>query len=126
VESDAGATDHAASNLAEWVGAAALTARVDRYLASLVAQAGSAEAARLRGGTVVLDPPRSGAGRAVVGALGSLHPAQIVYVACDPVAYARDAALFADRGYAVRSIRAFDLFPNTHHVELVASIVPAE
>lgn len=126
VESDAGATDHAAANLAEWVGAAALTAGVDRYLASLTAQAGSAEAARLSGGTVVLDPPRSGAGRAVVGALGALHPAQIVYVACDPVAFARDAALFAARGYAVRSIRAFDLFPNTHHVELVASIVPAE
>jgi tRNA/tmRNA/rRNA uracil-C5-methylase (TrmA/RlmC/RlmD family) len=70
----------------------------------------------------VLDPPRSGAGKAVVGSLLALEPAQIVYVACDPVAFARDVALFAAGGYEVRALRAFDLFPHTHHVEVVARL----
>ena len=70
----------------------------------------------------MLDPPRSGAGRPVVDALASLEPAQVVYVACDPVALARDVALFAERGYGLRTLRAFDLFPNTHHVEAVATL----
>ena len=50
----------------------------------------------------------------------SLAPAQIVYVACDPVALARDLATFAGHGYRAATLRAFDLFPNTHHVEAVA------
>ncbi|MDT5018625.1 MAG: hypothetical protein QOD39_4785, partial [Mycobacterium sp.] len=53
-----------------------------------------------------------------------LHPAQVVYVACDPVALARDLAIFAQRGYELRSLRAFDLFPQTHHVEAVATLMP--
>ncbi|WP_193510337.1 class I SAM-dependent RNA methyltransferase [Cryobacterium sp. BB736] len=118
VESDSTATDHASGNLVEWVGARAITARVDRYLSQLVK-----EGARMRDATVVLDPPRSGAGRPVVDRLADLGPAQLVYVACDPVALARDVALFADRGYRLQRIRAFDLFPHTHHVEAVAALV---
>ncbi|HEY5231458.1 MAG TPA: class I SAM-dependent RNA methyltransferase, partial [Galbitalea sp.] len=72
---------------------------------------------------VVLDPPRSGAGKAVVDALADLEPEQLVYVACDPVALARDIALFAEHGYILGALRAFDLFPNTHHVEAVARLV---
>ncbi len=60
----------------------------------------------------------------VVEAIASMRPAQIVYVACDPVALARDLAYFAERGYPLRSLRAFDLFPNTHHVEAVATLTP--
>jgi tRNA/tmRNA/rRNA uracil-C5-methylase (TrmA/RlmC/RlmD family) len=120
VESDADATDFAAENLSDWIGASAQTDRVDRYLQRLAAESGAAERARLAAGTVVLDPPRSGAGRAVVDQLGALGPAQVVYVACDPVALARDVALFAGHGYELRTLRAFDLFPNTHHVEAVA------
>jgi tRNA/tmRNA/rRNA uracil-C5-methylase (TrmA/RlmC/RlmD family) len=52
-----------------------------------------------------------------------LEPAQIVYVACDPVALARDVALFAAQGYELSRLVAFDLFPNTHHVEAVATLV---
>lgn len=118
VESDARATEHARTNLAEWLGASAVTARVDRYLARL-----RTERTRLDGATIVLDPPRSGAGKDVVASLASLGPAQLVYVACDPVALARDLALLAERGYRLSGIRAFDLFPNTHHVEAVASLV---
>ena len=57
------------------------------------------ERARLRDATVVLDPPRSGAGRAVVDRLAELRPRQLVYVACDPVALARDVGLLRERGY---------------------------
>lgn len=123
VESDAGATEHAGENLADWVGASAVTARVDRYLDRLSRDAGPAERGRLSAATVVLDPPRSGAGRRVVDALAALGPAQLIYVACDPVALARDVALLNDHGYELRGIRGFDLFPHTHHVEAVATLV---
>ncbi|MGW9629756.1 class I SAM-dependent RNA methyltransferase [Agromyces sp. NPDC055520] len=122
VESDARATEHAGANLAEWLGARAVTARVDRYLDALAAGAGTAERARLRDATIVLDPPRAGAGRAVVERLAELRPRQLVYVACDPVAFARDVGLFRERGYELDELRAFDLFPNTHHVEAVARL----
>ena len=122
VEADARATEHAGSNLAEWVGARALTARVDRFLDDLAAGAGAGELARLRDATVVLDPPRSGAGPAVVERLAELRPRQLVYVACDPVALARDVGLLRERGYELADLVAFDLFPNTHHVEAVARL----
>lgn len=122
VESDARATEHAGANLADWIGARAVTARVDRYLDELAASAGAAERERLRNATIVLDPPRSGAGRAVVERLAELRPRQLVYVACDPVALARDVGLFRERGYELDDVRAFDLFPNTHHVEAVARL----
>ncbi len=69
---------------------------------------------------VVLDPPRVGAGRKVVAAITELRPERIVYVACDPAALARDVAWLAEGGYALTGLRAFDLFPMTHHVECVA------
>jgi tRNA/tmRNA/rRNA uracil-C5-methylase (TrmA/RlmC/RlmD family) len=69
---------------------------------------------------VVLDPPRSGAGRETLAALTALDPARIVYVACDPVALARDTALLADANYDLVSAEAWDLFPMTHHVEAIA------
>ena len=70
---------------------------------------------------VVLDPPRSGAGRRTVDALAAVGAQRLVYVACDPVALARDAALLTERGYSLVEAEAFDLFPMTHHVETVAS-----
>lgn len=69
---------------------------------------------------VVLDPPRVGAGVHVIDALVALSPQTMVYVACDPAALARDTALVGERGYQLTSMRAFDLFPMTHHVECVA------
>lgn len=123
VESDATATEYAGENLSEWIGAAAVTGRVERWVAALAANAGAGERARLRAATVVLDPPRSGAGKDVVTALADLEPAQLVYVACDPVALARDIALLGERGYELAALRAFDLFPNTHHIEAVARLV---
>jgi tRNA/tmRNA/rRNA uracil-C5-methylase (TrmA/RlmC/RlmD family) len=61
-----------------------------------------------------------GAKRAVVEGVVALVPRVVGYVACDPAALARDLATFAEAGYALASLRAFDLFPMTHHVECVA------
>jgi tRNA/tmRNA/rRNA uracil-C5-methylase (TrmA/RlmC/RlmD family) len=69
---------------------------------------------------VILDPPREGARRKVVAQIADRAPRAVAYVACDPAALARDLATFAELGYSLRSLRAFDLFPMTHHVECVA------
>jgi tRNA/tmRNA/rRNA uracil-C5-methylase (TrmA/RlmC/RlmD family) len=122
VESDRAATDFAARNLSEWLGARAETGRVERWVRELAASAGPAERARLAKATIVLDPPRSGAGREVVDAIAALDPAQVVYVACDPVAFARDVDIFAKHGYSLARLRAYDMFPNTHHVEAVGTL----
>ncbi|MGA5556196.1 class I SAM-dependent RNA methyltransferase [Streptomyces lavendulocolor] len=74
---------------------------------------------------IVLDPPRAGAGKQTVKHLAGLGARRIAYVACDPAALARDIAYFAEVGYRVRTLRAFDLFPMTHHVECVAILEPA-
>lgn len=125
VESDARATEHAGENLAEWVGARAETARVDRWIAWLADEASEVQRERLSRGVVLLDPPRSGAGREVVEGLTALGPATVVYVACDPVALARDLATFRTAGYETSHVAALDLFPNSHHIEAVATLTRA-
>lgn len=69
---------------------------------------------------IVLDPPREGAGREVVAAMVALKPRSIIYVACDPAALARDTTYLSAAGFEIAKIRAFDLFPMTHHIETVA------
>ena len=69
---------------------------------------------------VVLDPPRAGAGKQTVQHIAGLGPRRIGYVACDPAALARDLGYFKEAGYVPRFLRAFDLFPMTHHMECVA------
>ena len=73
---------------------------------------------------VVLDPPRSGAGAAVIDAVVSLQPRAIIYVACDPASLARDTAYLKERGFVLETLRAFDLFPMTAHMECVARFIP--
>lgn len=122
VESSKRATAHAAANLTKASArVSAVTARVDRFLAKMEADA----AKTFSGGTVVLDPPRSGAGRRVVEAVGALHPSAVVYVACDPVALARDLKTFRGLGWEPAALRAYDLFPHSHHFETVALLLPA-
>jgi tRNA/tmRNA/rRNA uracil-C5-methylase (TrmA/RlmC/RlmD family) len=75
---------------------------------------------------LVLDPAREGAGQAVMTAL-SAHGAtlrRLVYVSCDPASFGRDARVLLDAGWTLTSIRGFDIFPMTEHVELVAHFVP--
>jgi tRNA/tmRNA/rRNA uracil-C5-methylase (TrmA/RlmC/RlmD family) len=91
-------------------------AGVDRW----VARPGALEDVDL----VVLDPPRSGAGAAVVAAIAAARPRALAYVACDPVALARDVATFRDHGMDLGELVALDLFPTTHHVECVAKLAP--
>ena len=71
---------------------------------------------------VVLDPPRSGAGAKVLDAVVELQPRVIIYVACDPASLARDSRHLLDKGFQI-SLRAFDLFPMTHHIECVARFI---
>ena len=75
---------------------------------------------------VVLDPPRDGAGKEAIAHIARLAPRAIVYVACDPAALARDTAYLADHSYSLVKMRAFDLFPMTHHIECVALYERAE
>ena len=73
---------------------------------------------------VVLDPSREGAGRAVMAALAALDPGprRIAYVACDPAAFARDLRVLLDAGWVLNSLKGYDMFPMTEHVELFALI----
>ena len=72
---------------------------------------------------VLLDPPRAGLGEAPARRLAALAPSRIVYVSCDPTTLARDLRVLADGGYRLESVEAFDLFPQTFHVETVARLV---
>jgi len=73
---------------------------------------------------LVLDPPRAGAGKAVVRQLVDAHPRAIAYVSCDPASFARDVSYFRDAGWELANLRAFDIYPHTHHLETVALLTP--
>ena len=121
VEAFKRATEDATLNIADMPKAKAVCAQVDRFLQDQ--QRAMQQGASFKDATVVLDPPRAGAGAKVVGLLVDLAPQQIVYVACDPVALARDLKALLAGGYEIASMRAFDLFAHTHHVETVVSLV---
>ena len=117
VESDAGAVRDAHRNLGSRRHVEVRRDRVDRGLRTLVRQ-------QLRADVVVLDPPRTGAGRAVVRDVAAMRPRLVAYVACDPAALARDLGYAREAGYGIRSLRAFDAFPMTHHMECIAILEP--
>lgn len=73
---------------------------------------------------IVLDPPRAGAGLEVSAALAALRPRALAYVSCDAATFARDLRVFLEAGWSVSSLRAFDLYPQTEHVELVTLLAP--
>ncbi|MGH3544337.1 MAG: class I SAM-dependent RNA methyltransferase [Mycobacteriales bacterium] len=110
VESDRHAVKDGQRNLADLPQVRWRTGRVEKVLRELTDSPS----------VVVLDPPRKGAGRAVVDVIAERSPERVVYVACDPAALARDLATFGERGYRLAELRAFDAFPMTHHVECVA------
>jgi tRNA/tmRNA/rRNA uracil-C5-methylase (TrmA/RlmC/RlmD family) len=111
VEGDRTATGHARDNLAGLQQVRVECGSVDRVLAASYDEPFD---------LVVLDPPREGARRKVVEQVADRAPRAVAYVACDPAALARDVAAFAELGYRLQELRAFDLFPMTHHVECVA------
>jgi tRNA/tmRNA/rRNA uracil-C5-methylase (TrmA/RlmC/RlmD family) len=114
VESDARACADAARNTADLPHVKVRTAPVDP---AQVRRLGSPD-------LVVLDPPRSGAGLETTRALCGLRPRRLVYVACDAASFARDLKVLLDAGWQMPSLRAFDLYPMTEHVELVAVLTP--
>ncbi len=117
VESNRAAVSMARRNLADMRGQVSVAAgRVEQALRRLPARAD----------VVVLDPPRSGAGPAVMRQIIARAPRVIAYVACDPAALARDVAAAGRHGYQLTALRAFDLFPMTQHVECIASLTTAE
>jgi tRNA/tmRNA/rRNA uracil-C5-methylase (TrmA/RlmC/RlmD family) len=88
----------------------------------LVQDAAAALRARLNGpplDLLVLDPPRSGAAE-LVDSIARARPRWVAYCSCDPVTLSRDLGALVQRGYLVESVRGFDMFPGTHHVETLA------
>lgn len=71
-------------------------------------------------GVVVLDPPRAGAGRAVVEAVAATGVPRVVHIGCDPASFGRDIGLYLEQGFRIGGLRAFDAFPQTHHMECIA------
>jgi 23S rRNA (uracil1939-C5)-methyltransferase len=117
VEGNASATSFARRNLADagLTNASVHTARVGDWLSE-----------HARGHAPVdfllLDPPRAGAEPEALAGILTLRPRRISYVSCDPATLARDLRALSDAGYALHSVRAFDLFPQTHHVETVVHL----
>ena len=70
--------------------------------------------------TIVLDPPRTGLSPEAMSGVLALATSRVVYVSCDPATLARDVKRFAEVGYRLEHIEAFDLFPNTAHIETLA------
>jgi tRNA/tmRNA/rRNA uracil-C5-methylase (TrmA/RlmC/RlmD family) len=117
IESDSRAIRDAKGNLRQHPQIELRRGKVDRALKPLVRQG-------IRTDLVVLDPPRTGAGKSVIKDIAALAPRAVAYVACDPAALARDVAYARKAGYGLRSLRALDAFPMTHHVECIAILDP--
>ncbi|MFZ0159552.1 MAG: RsmD family RNA methyltransferase, partial [Kineosporiaceae bacterium] len=120
LESDPRACADARRNLHDLAQVRLEQGRVERRLSALIAQEPWSTSADV----VILDPPRAGAGRAVMETIVGLRPRVVAYVACDPASLARDLATAAGLGYRLTALRAFDLFPMTHHVESLATLEP--
>jgi 23S rRNA (uracil1939-C5)-methyltransferase len=82
------------------------------------------EAGALQSGVdfLLLDPPRVGAESRVIAGILQLRPKRICYVSCDPATLARDLKKLIGSGYSLDSLVAFDMFPQTHHVETIAHL----
>ncbi|MDX6692647.1 MAG: rRNA (uracil1939-C5)-methyltransferase [Blastocatellia bacterium] len=117
VEANPSAIAYAGRNLsdAQLANATFECARVGEYLADHAAAIAPAD-------FVLLDPPRAGAEPQALAGILALRPEQITYVSCDPATLARDLKELLSGGYQLESVAAFDMFPQTHHVETVAKL----
>lgn len=109
VESSRVAVDDGAAALADLPQVSFRHGRVERVLGDLPAPE-----------VVVLDPPRAGAGRAVIEGIAAAGPRRVIHIGCDPASFGRDVGLYRANGYRLADLRAFAAFPSTHHVECVA------
>jgi tRNA/tmRNA/rRNA uracil-C5-methylase (TrmA/RlmC/RlmD family) len=103
--------------------AAAAAARVNVPEADVVRSAVERLRPPYRPDLVVLDPPRAGAGAAVVRTIAAARPRAVAYVSCDPASFARDVATFRREGWRLAALRAFEAFPMTQHVECVGLLI---
>jgi 23S rRNA (uracil1939-C5)-methyltransferase len=117
VEGNPASADYARRNLsdASLTNARVETSAVGDWLARHADELGTAD-------FVLLDPPRAGAEPDAVRGIVRLRPRHISYVSCDPATLARDLRALLDAGYRIDSLRAFDMFPQTHHVETVVHL----
>lgn len=124
VEASPGASRDARRNLHAHPQAAVLNGTTEQILGQWLRRPkdavdeGGMDGSRLD--TVVLDPPRAGAGQRVVERIHRLAPARVVYVSCDPASFARDLGLFTQLGWTTTGLEVLDLYPDTHHMESVA------
>lgn len=118
VESNRTATEFARGNLrsASLTNAAVETARVGEWLQNNSRSFGQAD-------FLLLDPPRTGAENKDIQGILAARPRKISYVSCDPATLARDLKKLVAAGYKLESIKAFDMFPQTHHVETVVRLL---
>ncbi|MCA9374499.1 23S rRNA (uracil(1939)-C(5))-methyltransferase RlmD [Candidatus Peregrinibacteria bacterium] len=72
---------------------------------------------------VIVDPPRSGLHESVIEHIGAMQPRRVVYVSCNPTTLARDLALFTKTGYTLERVQPVDMFPQTYHIENVATLL---
>ena len=105
------AVEDARANLREFSWATSRTAVVDERLVT-----------KVTGDVVIADPPRAGLGRDVARAIAGTDARRIVLVSCDPASMARDVRAMVDAGRKVVSMESIDMFPNTHHFEVVTAL----
>lgn len=115
VEESTAAMADAAVNASGYANIELVTGKVEDVLPGLGVEPGA----------VILDPSRSGCQPAVLESLVSVRPPRIVYVSCNPESLARDLRILS-RAYVVETIQPVDMFPQTHHVECVATLVVKE
>ena len=96
-----------------------VTARVGEWLRQQARSFGTVD-------FLLLDPPRTGAENKDIAGILALRPGRIAYVSCDPATLARDLKKLMAGGYHLESVEAFDMFPQTHHVETVARLIRLE
>ena len=111
VEGDRAGAEAARANLADLPAVRVVRANVERFRPPYPPD------------LVVLDPPRTGAGAAVVRTIAAAGPRAVAYVSCDPASFARDVGAFRAAGWRLAALRAYDAFPMTSHVESVGLLV---
>jgi len=113
VEADRSAAQNAKENLKSFKNVQVSSERVDKWVREV----------KNKFDVVILDPPRSGAGQTVMQQICRQTLQKIIYIACDPAALARDILIAKKNGWELETVVAFDLFPQTHHIESVAVLV---